>query len=387
MKRFPVAPRADWQQTAADCGFRFHTMYGEPYWDESACYAFTLEEIERDLEGPSAELAMMCLDVVDIAVRDEAILHRLGIPAGQHDFVHDAWRRGEASLYGRFDFAYDGRGPARLYEYNADTPTALYETAYFQWVWLEQALARGLIPAGCDQFNSVQEVLIERLSRMAPPEGPMHFTCARDSEEDRGTVEYLRDCAEQAGIPTRFLFVDEIGVDSNGQYTGLDGEALRHLFKLYPWEFLFREDFARFLPGCDTYFIEPPWKAVLSNKGLLALLWEHFPGHLNLLPTWLADDPRANRLGASYVRKPLYSREGANVRIVERGRIVCDEPGPYGAEGHVLQALCPPPRFAGRHVVIGSWIIGQQACGIGIREDSGPVTKDLSRFVPHVILN
>ena len=144
---------------------------------------------------------------------------------------------------------------------------------------------------------------------------------------------------------------------------------------------------ARFLPGCDTYFIEPPWKAVLSNKGLLALLWERFPEHPNLLPTWFADDPRANRLGASYVRKPLYSREGANVRIVERGRIVCDEPGPYGAEGHVLQALCPPPRFAGRHVVVGSWIIGQQACGIGIREDCGPVTKDLSRFVPHVILN
>lgn len=386
MKRFEPAPRADWLETARACGFRFHTMYGEPYWDESACYAFTLTEIERDLETPSGELAAMCIDVVEAAVRDEAILNRLAIPAFLHDFVRASWLRGEPTLYGRFDFAYDGRGPAKLYEYNADTPTALYETAYFQWVWLEQALERGLIPAGCDQYNSVQEALIETLSRIAP-EGPMHFVCARGSEEDRGTVEYLRDCAEQAGIDTRFLYVGEIGVDAQGQYTGRDGEALRHVFKLYPWEFMFREDFARFLPGCDTYFIEPPWKAVLSNKGLLALLWERFPEHPNLLPTYFADDPRANRLGASYVRKPLYSREGANVRLVERGRIVCDEPGPYGAEGHVLQALAPAPRFAGRHVVIGSWIVGLAPCGIGVREDSGPVTRDLSRFVPHVILD
>lgn len=386
MRRLPLEPRTDWQQTAQHFGFRFHTMYGEPYWDESACYAFTLAQIERDLEDPSAELHAMCLDMVDTIVREEALLRRLAIPEFAWGWLRDSWLRGERSLYGRFDFAYDGHGPAKLYEYNADTPTALYETAFFQWVWLEQALERGLIPADCDQFNSVQETLIGRFGELGI-DATLFLACARGSEEDRGTVDYLRDCAMQAGLHTDFLHIEDIGIDTQGQFTGLHGEPLRWLFKLYPWEFMLREPYAPRLPGSDTYFIEPPWKALLSNKGLLPLLWERHPQHPNLLPAYFADDPRCGRLGMNFVRKPLFSREGANVRVVRHGQILHDAPGPYGEEGYVLQALRMPPVFDGRHVVVGSWIVGDTACGIGLREDAGVVTQDLSRFVPHVILD
>ncbi|WP_163333523.1 glutathionylspermidine synthase family protein, partial [Klebsiella aerogenes] len=88
---------------------------------------------------------------------DERILASLRIPERAWDAVRDSWRRGDPSLYGRLDFAYGGNGPAKLLEYNADTPTALYETGVFQWLWLEQALASGRLPAGSDQFNSVHE--------------------------------------------------------------------------------------------------------------------------------------------------------------------------------------------------------------------------------------
>jgi glutathionylspermidine synthase len=37
-------------------------------------------------------------------------------------------------LYGRFDLAYRGDGPPKLLEYNADTPTALFEAAVVQWI-------------------------------------------------------------------------------------------------------------------------------------------------------------------------------------------------------------------------------------------------------------
>jgi len=35
--------------------------------------------------------------------------------------------------------------------------------------------------------------------------------------------------------------------------------------------------------------------------------------------------------------------------------------------------------------VIGAWIVGDAAAGIGVREDDGVVTRNLARFVPHFI--
>ncbi|MBN7828018.1 glutathionylspermidine synthase family protein, partial [Bowmanella dokdonensis] len=64
MLRMPITPRPHWQKTAAEFGFYFHTMYGEPYWDESAYYQFTLRQIEEELEGPTETLHQMCLEVV-----------------------------------------------------------------------------------------------------------------------------------------------------------------------------------------------------------------------------------------------------------------------------------------------------------------------------------
>jgi glutathionylspermidine synthase len=57
--------------------------------------------------------------------------------------------------------------------------------------------------------------------------------------------------------------------------------------------------------------------------------------------------------------------------------------GPYGREGFVYQAWQPLPCVDGNYPVIGSWVIAGKPHGIGIREDSTPITRDTSRFVPH----
>src|SRR6202035_6105972 len=93
-------------------------------------------------------------------------------------------------------------------------------------------------------------------------------------------------------------------------------------FKLYPWEWMLHDEFGARLAGAPTRWIEPPWKALLSNKGILPLLWEMFPDHPNLLPAFFEDDPNAASLGGSFVRKPLYSREGANVALVSGGTTI-----------------------------------------------------------------
>jgi glutathionylspermidine synthase len=385
MRRVPCRERPDWRRTAEAEGFIFHTLDGAPYWDETAYYSFTLREIEDDLEAPSTELHAMAMDIVARAMRDEAILRRLMIPERAWGAIRASYHRRDPSLYGRFDLAYDGRGPAKLLEYNADTPTSLYETGCFQWRWLEEAIADGTLPAGADQFNSVHDKLIATLRRIGRG-APLHLSALRGSIEDRGTVAYIEDCAGQAGLDTIYLDVEAIGLREDGRFVDLDGRPIERLFKLYPWEWMFADAFGDKLAATPTRFVEPPWKAILSNKGLLPLLWELAPGHPNLLPAYFERDPKRAALGPSFAKKPLYSREGANVMLVREARVVDTDPGPYGAEGYVRQALVDLPRSDGNYAVIGSWIVGGEPAGIGIREDRSPITRNTSRFLPHAII-
>ena len=384
MDRIPVEPRKDWRETAEAHGFRFHTPDDERYWDESVYYRFTLEQIENHLEDPTEEIEQLCFQVVERASSDETILKRLGIPEAFWDFIANSWRQQDRNLYGRLDFAYDGTGPAKLLEYNADTPTSLYESSIFQWVWLEQAIERSLIPEESDQFNSLHEALTEAW-RVMGVNGILHLACCKDSQEDEGTVEYMADCARQGGVETRLIYIEDIGLSTDGRFTDLQDTNIDHLFKLYPWEWLMSEDFGKHILQCNTRFVEPGWKAILSNKGLLPLLWEMFEGHPNLLPAYFEADPAAAALEGNFVRKPLFSREGANVEIFQNGQRTISADGEYGAEGHIVQALHPLPDFSGNFPMIGSWLVASQPCGICIREDATLITGDDARFVPHII--
>ncbi len=385
MRRVACDERANWRDIAERTGFTFHTINGERYWDERAYYAFTLEQIERDIEAPTAELDEMCRALVERAVSDDRLLSILKIPPAFWNWIAASWKRGDPSLYGRFDLRYDGQGPAKLLEYNADTPTAVFETAVFQWQWLEDAIARKLLPSDADQFNSLHERLIEGWRAIGKGR-LLHLSGTLGAPEDEGTLAYLADCAHQAGLATLLIDMETIGRTPHGLFIDAKNVPLDLLFKLYPWEWMMREAFGRYLPGAPTQFVEPPWKAILSNKGILPLLWAMYPGHPNLLPAYFDDDEKAGELGDSYARKPLYSREGANIELVRGGNTVDRDSGPYGGEGFVRQALAPLPQFDGNYVVLGSWIAAGQACGLSVREDASPITKNSSRFVPHAIV-
>ena len=387
MKRVVMNERPDWKADAEACGFTIHSMYGQRYWDERHAYAFTLEEVETRLEDPSAKLLEMCYAAVEKIASDGELMHRMAIPPAYHDAILRSWRNREHDLYGRFDLSYDGNDPAKLLEFNADTPTSLFESAVFQWRWLEDMKQRGELPSSADQFNSVHERLIDAIRVLAGPSQRMHFAGMLESEEDLVTLNYLVDCAAQAGCKTKLIAMPDIGVDDKHWLIDLQDERIDCIFKLYPLEDMVREPFGRHLPLTPTRKVEPLWKLTLSNKGLLPVLWEMFPGHENLLPAYFEDDLRSSHLGDRYVRKPLLSREGANVTFVnyEAGGGLYHVEGPYGEEGYIRQALHLLPRFGDDWTVIGSWIVAGQPAGIGIREDDTPITRDTSRFVPHYI--
>jgi glutathionylspermidine synthase len=210
----------------------------------------------------------MCLELVARAIYDESYLRRLKIPEAFWPLISESWQRNEASLYGRLE------GEGRH----------------------------------------------------------LHLAGTTENSEDAGTLAYLEDTARQAGLATTLLDIEDIGWRDDGSFVDLDERAIEFAFKLYPWEWMFQDAFGAQLIKAPTRWIEPPWKAILSNKGILPLLWESFPGHPNLLPAFFEDDPNAARLGASFVRKPIYSREGANIALISEGVTVLEQKGPYGAE-------------------------------------------------------
>ena len=369
MRRVVSEPRPNWQEKVEQAGLIWHS--GEQvYWNESAFYEFTAQEIEV-LETATNELERMTLAAAQHII-DNRLYARLAIPPHVVPLIESSWEAEPPSLYGRFDLAYDGVNPPKLLEYNADTPTSLLEAAVIQWHWLQDRFP------GRDQFNSIHERLIALWKELTPylPGGRIDF-CSMDDREDGMTVTYLQDTAQQAGLASSAFPIAEIGWDGRS-FVGPDNSELGAVFKLYPWEWMVREEFGRHIPSAATLWIEPPWKMLLSNKALLVVLWELYPDHPNLLPAYYD----ADRLGTRYVRKPKLAREGANVVWVD-GVVVESTPGDYGAEGSICQALAPLPRFGDDYVLVGSWLIDGTPAGIGLREDDSRITRNTSRFVPH----
>jgi len=370
-------PRPNWREDCEAVGFSFHSMDGV-YWDESHCYRFTADEID-ELEAVTRDLHRISLAAVEHIVTTDRF-EQLAIAPGFADRIRTSWKARDPAVAGRFDLAYDGSHPPKLLEYNADTPTALLEASVVQWRWLQGAIRPGL--ADADQFNSLHEKLIANWRAIGVTTSanvPVHFACVKENEEDFGTIEYQRDVATQAGIATRFVHIEDIGWADDAQcFVDVDNEEISMLCKLYPWEWMIKDEFGPHLLQAKMRVIEPPWKMLLSTKGLLPILWELFPGHPNLLP---ASFDRF-RISGAYVQKPLYSREGANVSVY-RGGEVLREGGSYGDEGWIYQAYTEIPRFDDSYVTIGSWIVGDEPAGIGLREDATPITRNTSRFVPH----
>jgi len=377
MRRVSVRPRSGWQKKVESHGLIWHTVNGQPYWNESACYRFSARQID-EIEAATAELYRISMQGVQHVI-DNNLFDQLGIPQFIVPLIVRAWNDEPPALnHGRFDLGYDGVTPPKLFEYNCDTPTCLLETAVVQWDWKEEVFPRA------DQFNSLHDNLLAKWKDIAPclNSSVVHFTHFDDAAgEDTLTVTYMRDLASQAGLSSVGILIGDIGWNSTTRrFVDLANHPIDVLFHLYPWEWLINEPFAlNIAKSADAMcWIEPAWKMVLSNKAILAVLWELFPNHPNLLPCSF-ETPSFD-----HVRKPFLGREGANISVVRNRQTVAETGGGYGEERWVYQALFNLPDFDGNRAVLGSWIVDGQPAGMGIREGD-LITGNTARFVPHVL--
>ena len=375
MERIKILPRFNWQGEIEKLGFGYHSTEGA-YWDETAYYSFTPAEIE-EIEKATKTLWELCLSAVQYVI-DNKLYSRMNIPENYIPYIEKTWDEDHPSVYGRFDLCYK-KGKIKMLEFNADTPTSLYEAGIVQWFWLQD------VAKNKDQFNSIHEQLIAywKYLKVYLQPGKLHFSCVKDSLEDLTNTEYLRDCAMQAGIETKLVFIDDIGWNNDtAQFADLENEPITNIFKLYPWEWMAGEEFGKNIlaDSNKAFWIEPAWKMILSNKAILPILWQLYPNCEYLLPAYFEEEGLKD-----YVKKPFLSREGANIEIVKHYGSIEKTGGDYGSGNFIYQQLFELPDFDGHYPVIGSWIIGQEAAGLGIREANGLITDNKSRFVPHLI--
>lgn len=382
MKRLQIQARENYTSKIEELGINYHTHEnGTPYWYEKAAYTFTESEVLQ-LEQATNELQAMCIAVVTKAI-ESGDLSDFKIPAEFWPMIFESWDRDEVSIYGRFDLAYGPGGSIKMLEYNADTPTSLVEAAIGQWHWLQD------FSAGSDQWNSLHERLIEAWKRAKDfyPVTPIHFM-GLDTAEDWQTVTYMRDVAEQGGWICHQMNLLDLGWEPNRNlFIDDTNNVVATAFKLYPWEHMVKEEYGQYLTQNPRpiIFLEPAWKMLLSNKAILVKLWEMYPNHKYLLKASFD----SKDMKTSYVKKPIFGREGANVEVIDRDLTLRGEDQGYGAEGFVYQEKAHIVTFAeGQDLItpiLGAWVVDGEAAGLGIRESTKFITDNFSRFVPHYI--
>lgn len=393
MLRKNFKKRSNYHERLNEIGFQYHSVLStdkEEYWTEGAAYEFTLKRIE-EIESVSETLHEMCLETVREIIESGDYPNGFALSDQSKSLIEESWKNNDFHIYGRFDLLVEPSGAIKMYEYNADTPTALLEAAVAQWQWLEEAED---VPHR-DQFNSIHEKLVARWRQgKSSAENPMLYVFASKEGpyEDWGNVEYLADTAMQGGWQIHIEEIENIGFDPQTcRFVDASGTSIENAFKLYPWEWMIEESFGECVIDCPTKWFEPPWKMLLSNKAILPVLWKKYPDHPNLLPAFFENEKPASGFEYMFVKKPILGREGANIQLsgtfadtlIEGSHQSPD----YDSSGYIYQQYAPLPDFQGKHPVVGSWIIGDEPAGIGIREDNTIISGNGSHFVPHYFVN
>ncbi len=362
--------------------------------------AYVSNELVRVSEQQAEDYATAANTLYEMYVEaaqhviDEQRYLELGIPSNLVRMIEHSWEADDWHLYGRFDLAggIDGL-PIRLIEFNADTPTSLFETAIVQWALLK---ANGMDEAR--QFNNLHEMLQQNFQRLLIHDAPLEtfserfdgqailFSSAPELPEDERTVRFLQELAGAAGYFTDFCYLGDAGfVERDGVYNR-DEQRADFWFKLYPWEDIAADELelTRILESIQlhgqTRFVNPPYTLLFQSKGMLKVLYELFPDSSYLLETDFSPLP-----GVRQVAKKLFGREGANTAILDSsGRVVRETGGPYAHHKTVYQAWADFPRDAAGNRYQAGVFYAWEACALGFRR-GGEILDDMSKFVGHVL--
>ncbi|MRI83406.1 MAG: glutathionylspermidine synthase [Nitratiruptor sp.] len=371
-------------------GFAWHTDPDGSSYVADEVVLIDEEEAQAYYDGVN-ELYELYVQAAEHVIEHQ-LFFEVGIPFNLVDLVKASWEQDHWHLYGRFDLAggIDGH-PIKLLEFNADTPTALFETAIIQWALLRY---NGFDEA--KQFNRVYEAIRENFRRLITHEAPtdqffelyqgegLLLSSIAGSIEDEQTTKLLQEAAREAGWKSHFCHVERVGFSPEGIFC--DEIPYPFWFKLIPWESIAIEEpelallLTEIVLDQRAIILNPAYTLLFQSKGLLPILWELFPGHPLLLEA--SFEPLQ---GKPFVEKKVLGREGANVRIFDaNGQLIHETPGPYDHFPSIYQEYVELPKDSQGHSYQAGVFFAYEGCGLGFRR-GGAVLDNMSKFVGHMI--
>jgi len=374
-----------------ELGFVWHTDS-----DESSYIADELVVLSEDeAEGfanAANELYDMFVEAGEYVIENE-LFHEIGIPFNLVDIIKKSWESDvHWHLYGRFDFAGGINGePIKLLEFNADTPTALFESAIIQWAMLKQ---NGLEESS--QFNFIYEALLDNFKRVVTLQEDISnfdelyegwkflFSSVKGNSEEENTVRLLQHIATEAGYDTEFGYIDEVEFDDSGIY--YNEEKYEFWFKLIPWEDIAIEEsdlamlLSKIIENQEAIIFNPAYTLMFQSKGFLKILWDLYPNHPLLLES--SFEPLEAK---KQVRKPFFGREGGDVAIINaNGEIELENKDVYGNHKMLYQEYIELPTDKSGNSYQAGVFYAWEACGVGFRR-GGKILNNMSKFVGHII--
>ena len=339
----------------------------------------------------SLKLHELFLEATNLVINDDQLLTQFGIPQIFWERIRHSWNNEQDfNLTGRFDFGFDGE-KLKVFEYNADTANQLFECAIIQKKWPEAVH----LPSVFTPVRRLNLALVQNWKKMKI-NSKIHLFIDENPKE-RLTALYMQNVIKEAGLQSKLCVGMNEFVWKDGFIVDQDGDKVQFVWKSLMWETIF-EDYLHSNaksehPRLSDVFlndqikvIEPIWKVITSNKGILSLLSQIYPNHLNLLLTeWnLSDQFKEN----GYVQKPIVGRHGENITLYQSNgdSIIATRPGQYSHRPTIYQQLFPLKNTDGYYPIVNSWMIGGLYAGLCVREDENLITNDQSPMVPCCIV-
>ncbi len=376
-----------------ELGFTWHTDSDGSKYVSDQLVELSAEEAEEYYEAANT-LYDMYVEAAEYVI-DNNLFFDLGIPFNLIDAIKKSWENDvHWHLYGRFDLAggIDGK-PIKLIEFNADTPTGLFETALLQW-----ALLKHNNMDEEQQFNNIYDAIAENFKRLITlfddtelfderyDGWKILFSSTQGNEEEEATTKLLQQMATDAGFVTGFEYLQNVHFDENGIFDAHDNEY-EYWFKLYPWEDIAHDEpelattLTNIIQNQKAIILNPAYTLLFQSKGMMKILCDLFPDSPYLLRT--SFEPLK---GIKHVEKSVFGREGANTAIFDtKGKIVEQTDGPYGNYKKVYQEYVEFPKDIQGNKYQAGVFFAYEACGMSFRKGS-EIMNNMSKFVGHVLV-
>ena len=376
-----------------ELGFSWHTDSDGSKYVSDELVEISSADAESYYEAAN-EIYDMYVEAAQYVIEND-LFFDLGIPFNLVDTIKKSWENDvHWHIYGRFDLAggVDGKN-IKLIEFNADTPTSLFETALIQWAILKH---NNMDEA--KQFNNVYEAISQNFKRLVTlfddtelfderyDGWKILFSSVDGNDEEEATTRLLQQMATDAGFNTAYEYLQNVHFDEEGIFDANDN-AYEYWFKLFPWEDIAIDEpelattLTNIMQNQKAIILNPAYTLLFQSKGMLKILCDLFPDSPYLLNT--SYEPLE---GVKHVEKTVFGREGANTKIVDNnGSIVEQIDGPYDNYKKVYQEYVDFPKDVHGNKYQAGVFFAYEACGVSFRKGD-EIMDNMSKFVGHVIV-